>query len=228
MSILFYSFTNRRKIEWEQDFARLETFIQEYGSGPRLLLIGDLNARTADHQWVPVEIDRFIEGDIRGTRLSKDRIINRKGRSVLELLDSSNLVILNGRVRGNQYGEYTFIGPTGSSVIDYGCVTLNCVDLVNDFEIGRELFSEHMPILLKLNLLPVRDVSNSLPKLKWSEKTKEKYQNRLRRSCTELNNLPRVVNDASKKLNDMIYSAIRDSGTNSGWRKGNTNECKHE
>lgn len=132
---------------------------------------------------------------------------------------------------GDQYKEYSFTGSTGSLIIDYGCETLNSIDLVNSFEIDRELFLKHMPFLLKLKLSHEKHINNIfslLLKLKWNDKIQKIYLSRLRRSFIELINLPLVINDENKKINDMVYSALRDCGKLQMGVKDNRIDSKNE
>ena len=76
-------------------------------------------------------------------RSSCDKMINKFGSDLIELCKTYSLRILSGRTGSDkQIGEYTFIGPNGNNVIDYGICS---VDL---FEIGTRTESCHSPIII--------------------------------------------------------------------------------
>jgi hypothetical protein len=60
------------------------------------------------------------------------------------------LTILNGRTKGDIEGNYTFIGPNGSSVIDICLVNSLALEDVTKFEVGSWSLSPHNPIHLSL------------------------------------------------------------------------------
>lgn len=45
--------------------------------------------------------------------------LNNNGTMLLDLCKQTGLRILNGRCRNDKYGSYTYIGPNGSSLVDY-------------------------------------------------------------------------------------------------------------
>ncbi|RZF38128.1 hypothetical protein LSTR_LSTR005489 [Laodelphax striatellus] len=63
-------------------------------------------------------------------------------------------IAYNGQYWGqNIVGEYTYIGPQGSSVIDICAVSIDALPLIKSFEVVPEIFSDHLPILTTI-LLP--------------------------------------------------------------------------
>ena len=52
------------------------------------------------------------------SRISKNKILKGKND---EFCEGSNIAILNGRIRGDNKGEFTFIPRQGCFVIDYCC-----------------------------------------------------------------------------------------------------------
>ena len=62
------------------------------------------------------------EDDIRcdwADRLSKDIVLNNIGKSLLNLCFMLDCLILNGCCDHDRSGEYTYVSPHGSSVINY-------------------------------------------------------------------------------------------------------------
>lgn len=55
---------------------------------------------------------------ISGVRSSKHKTVNQRGETLLELIASYGLPLLNGRAAGDQPGEFTFIGAQGCLTFD--------------------------------------------------------------------------------------------------------------
>jgi len=53
-------------------------------------------------------------------RSSRDGVVSRQGRDLLELVEERGWLILNGEKRGDEEGEWTFEKAEGKSVIDFG------------------------------------------------------------------------------------------------------------
>ncbi|KAJ8678199.1 hypothetical protein QAD02_013986 [Eretmocerus hayati] len=78
--------------------------------GERIIICGDMNARTGNK-----------EGDASQEegRKSKDKEINKEGLRLLGEIGKQGLMILNGEVEGDRQGEYTYIGTRGNTIIHY-------------------------------------------------------------------------------------------------------------
>lgn len=128
--------------EW---FNTLQDGINACGDGD-LVVVGDFNARTAHTS----EIDDFVWDDTHEAgipipdpllhysnqvqalpqRSSMDGRLNPWGQALLGFCAEQRLVILNGRVAGDEVGSFTYRGHTGGhSVIDYVISTPDlCMD----------------------------------------------------------------------------------------------------
>ncbi|XP_055839011.1 uncharacterized protein LOC129906997 [Episyrphus balteatus] len=141
-----------------------------------LLVVGDLNARVGTAGGFENEM-RDLE------RQSKDGIKNGKGNQILDLCNSIGLRILNGTSEGDELGEYTFVGKMGSSVIDYGLAGGRWNDVITDFEVEQVPFSDHMPIVISLNIGTSENEEsvnlNLIPKLHWKDSKATSYKNQL-------------------------------------------------
>ncbi|CAG2188671.1 unnamed protein product [Mytilus edulis] len=105
----------------------IENDIVKYSQSGKIMIAGDLNARTAceiDHiqkdsdKHIPL-FDNYKCDSSLIQRKSKDSSINTRGRQLLSLCISSSLRILNGRLMGDLMGAHTCFQPLGSSVVDY-------------------------------------------------------------------------------------------------------------
>ena len=105
-----------------------------------MIIQGDLNARTA------VERD-CVENDKYRARSSQDKVLDAKGKELLDLCKSNELCIINGRKTGDIIGNFTSFQPTGNSVIDYGIVSQSLFDSVCSFKVGnfQPWLSDHCP-----------------------------------------------------------------------------------
>ena len=101
-----------------------------------IILCGDLNARTKNLQPITncESVTRFIDPNVDNilcskemheslNRKSKDSVFNTYGKYLYELCYNFDLVILNGYCKGDNDGNFTFMSPSGQSVIDYFIVS---------------------------------------------------------------------------------------------------------
>lgn len=83
----------------------------------------------------------------KGTRRkSKDKTVGNGGKKFIQAMMEEGFYIMNGRIRGDWDGEYTYIRARGSTVINYIFVNANVQDRVREFRIEERVDSDHMPI----------------------------------------------------------------------------------
>lgn len=166
-----------RSANWEEDFGLVESFFNENGA-ENGLVVGDLNVRIGEmQQMVEEEIQSWCPAFL-GRRKSKDAIINGKGKKFMELCEDYGLVVLNGAIKGDEDGNFTFMSRVGDSVNDICATSLDILPYVNEFFIDDKIWSDHQPINFILNVNIKKSPAKSeklLPKLKWYEKEKDKY-----------------------------------------------------
>ena len=125
-----------------------------------ICVIGDLNARTGvlkDYivddgaKYLPME-EWYEESTFYKTRNSQDKDgnINNFGFTLLDMCKACDMHILNGRSKGDPDGSFTYISPTGCSLIDY--VLLHCEVFDWDIDLTVEPFdiSDHLPLKVKI------------------------------------------------------------------------------
>ena len=84
-------------------------------------------------------------------RTSKDTTVNTQGRYLLDLCISSRIRIVNGRLDGDSYGDYTCYTPRGCSVVDYALVSADVLQEVLYFKVeDLPIYSDHCPIVLSV------------------------------------------------------------------------------
>lgn len=105
----------------------LDTF--EVAGDLPVIVCGDLNARTGEKNGRNVQFpdvfdvshNDFDEGSAH-SRISKDVCINDLGRYLLNVCDQFNLLIMNGMLPGDEWGDFTYIAHNGASVIISFCL----------------------------------------------------------------------------------------------------------
>ena len=91
--------------------------------------------RTGDEQPKLEEMVNYMPGSVNDIdaclgRRSKDRMINKFGKSLRNMCFMLDCIIVNVFCNSDVDGEFTYVSPHGSSVIDY-------------FLISEDLFSAH-------------------------------------------------------------------------------------
>ena len=125
-------------------------------------IFGDFNARTKT-VCENITHDKFdeqlgIENKLDSLPLSRNsqdmKIVNKRGKELLDICRINDLAIANGRTVGDLFGRYTCHQPRGSSVVDY--LLTPCQNLRNllEFKVGEHypLLSDHSPIEANISL----------------------------------------------------------------------------
>ncbi|CAG2210770.1 unnamed protein product [Mytilus edulis] len=190
-------------------------------------MCGDLNARTGS------ELD-FIENDTYDPfamddeeyeydiglqkRKSCDNKVDARGKQLLQLCITLKLRILNGRMLGDSNGNFTCFKPNGTSVVDYIIMsedliqhTLNCK--VSNFipcfsdchcKVSCMLLASYCPVFINKN----ENTQNFPGKFKWTDCSKEKFQDALCHPSCKLDINAFLTNNYQDKSN--INSAATD------------------
>ena len=141
---------------------------------------------------------------------------------MLDFLNDFNLVVLSGRTISDKHGELTFIGGNGQSAIDYCCISLKLLPIIEDFHVDNQIFSEHMPIVTIITTEIYSTFDKILPehaKINWKAQNLHTYQykmNTLLNSVAchsnnpeeELNLLLNIIKTSSNCLNKRTKTAI--------------------
>lgn len=193
--------------KWENSFENLCNFINS-NSEQNLIIIGDFNGRISNEQ---NNSDMYnyinVTSTIRGVRKSKDRILNTRGRKLLELFLNFGLVVLNGRTQSDAEGEFTFIGKMGNSVIDLAVVSVSCLEIVNDFEVISHAGSDHLPICVNCKVGRLAESQRGgdcilplLPRIKWTNSDNVLFGKNIDKEMSTFD----VLNDNQINVNSMI------------------------
>ncbi len=121
----------------------LEQCLVQYSGHGDTLLIGDFNSRTASlsdcidvsdndvHTYTNLDTSNEDIPD----RKNCDATVNCYGRKLIELCQSSQHLILNGRFLGDSMGYFTYMSKNGCSVVDYFLANVTLFKLVEYFRV---------------------------------------------------------------------------------------------
>jgi hypothetical protein len=134
-AIMTYNEGNVREIEKE-----IKRIIEEFEE-KKIVIEGDFNIRIGE-----------LGGDGEDwgmIRKSKDKYIGNGGNSLIDCMQNCGLEVLNGRIKGDWEGEFTYIGSRGNTVIDYVFVNGRMLDKVTKLKVEERVDSDHMPIKME-------------------------------------------------------------------------------
>ncbi len=88
---------------------------------------GNCSVRTSPPDFTDAQGSKYINNKltvINNTfshihRNNHDLTVNKNGKDLLQLCRSLGLYIINGRLRGDTLGRFTFCSPLGNSTVDY-------------------------------------------------------------------------------------------------------------
>ncbi len=133
----------------------------------KVLICGDFNARTAEEPdflrmaelqpYLPTALDEDELPDYIRQRRNKDLLAPGSqtwGPELLGFCQQADLLILNGRTPGDEYGQFTFQNAKGCcSTIDYFVASAQCFSAVKSLHVLDEAAryrSDHNPLLLHI------------------------------------------------------------------------------
>ncbi|VDI81765.1 Hypothetical predicted protein [Mytilus galloprovincialis] len=162
------------------------------------------------------------------TRKSRDQKIDQRGKEVLDFCISKQIRILNGRVLGDNFGNFTCYTPNGASVVDYVAVSEEILENVLYFKVSRfipTLSDCHCKLEWELsakycvpgeNDIPIQ-LKNMTPNYIWTDCSAIKFQetlssDTLQNYILEFNNstiqfTQTSVDEVSSKLSNIFLSA---------------------
>ena len=119
-----------RSLDLTEFYDTLMCQVHVYCKDKDFFICGDFNGRLG-------ELEDFIPGvDSIPERSVVDFHINSEGERLCEFLINTDCCILNGRK--SIKNDYTFVGPQGSSVVDYCIIPYEALDNFDDFKVTLE------------------------------------------------------------------------------------------
>lgn len=226
-------------------FDILQSEIQHYGAIGDLILVGDMNSRTGEIQEntqniteitndIQIEIDK--EHRIR-SRNNEDKTVNQYGKTLINIIEDSDMVILNGRTLGDWRGKKTCHKYNGSSTVDYFIVSTNLLRNFITFRVlGQQWYTDHNPIAgyLKLdsciNNQTLDDDLTPITGYKWTDDSEIKVTNVLH--CKEIKAKLNMITSTknSDKCIDDLTAILKEVAEQSLTKKTNKskNKCSYE
>ncbi|XP_071577594.1 uncharacterized protein [Temnothorax nylanderi] len=159
----------------------LKECMEKGDMGIKTIIGGDFNARTGEEGGWEEETEG--RGKERG-RKSKDKKVNKDGRTLLEFIEERGWTILNGGMKGDEEGEYTYTGGKGETVIDYILGDEDIREKVERLEVGEKVDSDHHPLILWIRDSEKgkqrrKEVEKIRRRGRWNEEGRTRFSERL-------------------------------------------------
>ena len=163
----------RRDIETEDSNSTLEhlqEFLADIPLSEDVILLGDFNARTGTMDDMMSDNRHLKDYELNAhyckqltKRNNSDLKLNTNGRPFIELLQTTGLVILNGRTLGDIFGAPTCIQRHGVSTVDYICVSRSLHDKIRQFKIESiSQYSDHRPLSMTISTNHLKRISTNI------------------------------------------------------------------
>ena len=131
-----------------------------------------------------------------------DNAVNSHGNKIVDICHTFNVIILNGRTKGDMIGNYTHLNNNGVSTVDYSLCNEHLYDSIENFIVlPLTVLSDHSKVVtIFKNGLPKpkieADSYNWKPlktKFKWDKEEKKKFENVLQNSTTEIDEISQRI-----------------------------------
>jgi hypothetical protein len=193
-----------------------------------ILILGDLNSRTAEMQEMLFTsmYDNNDQSDSRQIEIRHrencDKETNANGHDLIEIMNNSNLLALNGRTPGDVHGNFTYHGAKGSSTIDLCLTSTTLKQKILYFKVMDPVgFADHCPITVVVKINRIEQIDSSQEenephfKYMWDNDGDKKFRNELSsiEMKQKLDTLRRTVftnsTDAVMQLTSLMNEAGR-------------------
>ena len=197
----------------------VEELIIKYSKKGNIMVLGDLNARTSDSPDFIVDdsdiaIPIFVDDSI-PTRLSQDKVLDVRGKHLLELCIQSQMRILNGRSLGDTIGKFTCHTYNGNSVVDYSIVSEAIYHDVVYFHVEQfeGTLSDHCMITTLLEIQNPISITQSRINLykiikptKWSDRVQSIFMENINNKASEAKLDELTTNCSSNNVEKTVES----------------------
>ena len=197
-----------------------------------MILCGDLNARIKNMQPISncESVTRYIDPDVDNmlcskehyesiNRKSKDIVLNTYGKYLYETCYNNDLVILNGYCNGDCDGKFTFMSPSGQSVIDYFIISNDLLHLDIDMQVLHDITSWHLPITLHIcleryfsSILNIKE-NETVTKIIWDDSKENEFVSNVKSilnydvTAALISNVCHDVNNVVNTLSSMLLQS---------------------
>jgi len=170
-----------------------------------LFILGDFNARIGNLGAMP-ETGSSSSLIVTRNRNASDAVVNNRGRSLCSITEERNLIILNGRVQGDEEGEYSFINHKGISTIDLAIVNEEATHLIKHMSFITMHTRGHIPLTIQVGETRQCTSIAKQDKPLWREEKKVEWREEVERMLTD----SPVVN--ASDFISIIKTAAKNSG----------------
>ncbi|KAL6484036.1 hypothetical protein MHYP_G00089090 [Metynnis hypsauchen] len=179
----------------EDVFPSLHHQISSFQAQGSVLICGDLNARAGSlPNFNTKQGNNYIFGhqNPRNTtdlpRFNSDPQVNRNGKDLLQLCQSLGLYIVNGGLRGDSLGRFTFCSPLGNRTVDYMVTDLDPFSLSAFTVKALTPLSDHSQITVFIKRTETNSTAHTQPSelysirrpYRWAQNSPEEFQKAIR------------------------------------------------
>jgi len=142
---------------------------------------------------------------------------------------------LNGGIRGDEEGNWTYTGSRGESVIDYVLINEELEEEIDQLIIGDNIDSDHHPLIVKLKERrggrSKRGKERRIQRGMWDEKGRERFKAELGRVEVSGGKVQEEVGKMEGRIKEIIErmeTERREYGKRKGWWDAECREKKRE
>ena len=191
-------------------FDLIETGIEKYKLQGKVFISGDLNSRTSNERDFII-FDKHLDENTEleyninnNARINKDHVIDARGKRLISLCKSANLLICNGRLlEDSNIGEFTFLNNNANTVIDYVLANQHDLKYFSTFKIEpNNEFSDHCAVHFSLRCkrpIESRDRENGQeePFIAWDSSRVTSFCDSMLNQCPVLDKITRDLDSIS-------------------------------
>lgn len=171
--------------EFENFLTDLDNLLLNFNhTEPDTLVVigGDFNSRIGNLNSLNIDLSINM---LNQSRNSKDPKINKRGLSLVSLLEEHDQILLNGRTCNDTIADFTYISERGRSVVDLVWCSLCNIPSFTDLEIADwPTRSDHSPVIFYLGLESFLYSAVETPyeptKLRWSVDKADHFREAMR------------------------------------------------
>lgn len=214
-------YINTSKGNASSPFFKLEEDFAYFQNKGHVVALGDFNARTANEQDFHYNVQNLSPNDdtiaTLPKRKSRDTGHNTFGEKLLKICNATGMIILNGRTRGDQLGNFTSFQSSGCSVVDYIICSDDIISKVDHMLVSAPTkFSDHAMLFLLLNIpiapkpvQPKVHMSDSPTFFKWDSTSQVIFQRemesqKLKNQISKENSSQLNVDDCASTISGAI------------------------
>jgi hypothetical protein len=211
---------------YSDDFHAVLNQLEHASSQGPLLVCGDMNARIGKFA-APIDQDEITPQWFLRNRCSQDKVVNSRGRLLLQFLAENSLSVLNGTTPKDISGHYTFLSQNGCSVLDLAIINnafMHSPKIASaDLAVTDTPGSAHLPLSVTLEIFST--ATNTSPDSRmvsfWNDESKDDYsralEDQLNPNPTSPEAFITAVQNAAKATNLIRHTTRRCNAPKQAW-----------